>query len=215
MSTTIPRVLHQIWIGGEPPEIFEKWAARWRALHPTWDYMLWTDCPSSYAVRELFDSAPALVPADRVGQFRSDVLRYEILSNVGGVYVDMDFEPRRSLEPVLSSIRSMRRVFAAWETEGKWIGNAILGAEPQTAFMQALVDGLPRSVADHAGKPPGVMTGPQYLTRTYRRGWLLEIFPAAMFYPYRFDELERAGEAFPDAVAVHRWANKAGLHSLT
>jgi len=39
----IPRVLHQIWLGSPLPPRFAVLRARWRALHPRWRPVLWTD----------------------------------------------------------------------------------------------------------------------------------------------------------------------------
>ena len=44
MGQLIPRILHQIWLGGSPiPEEFLEFSAGWRRAHPQWDYRLWTD----------------------------------------------------------------------------------------------------------------------------------------------------------------------------
>jgi len=58
-------------------------------------------------------------------------------------------------------------------------------------------------------KPPNHISGPRFLTRLYRelRPAMVTV-SAAKIYPYRWDELDRGGEAFPDAYAVHHWANK-------
>ena len=44
MGQLIPRILHQIWLGGSPiPEEFLEFSAGWRRHHPHWEYRLWTD----------------------------------------------------------------------------------------------------------------------------------------------------------------------------
>lgn len=210
----IPRTIHQIWVGDlEPPAAFEAWSLRWQELHPRWSYIRWGGCPADFVVRPLWERAAEIVPARNVGQFRADILRYEILARMGGVYVDMDFEPLRPLDGFLADLGDGCCGFAAWETDGEWVNNAIMGAQPATPFFIELVEGLEGRVAKHNGRRPNKISGPAYLTGRLkeRRPSRFAIASSAVFYPYRWDELERAGEQFPDAIAVHHWANRAGL----
>jgi hypothetical protein len=48
--------------------------------------------------------------------------------------------------------------------------------------------------------------GPYLLTLIAEQEPSVTIFGAERFYPYLWDEPERAGEDFPDAYAVHHWA---------
>lgn len=201
----IPRVLHQIWVGGPIPARLQMLIDTWRPLHPDWEYRLWTedDLAGWLTNRDLFDNAARYTAS--TGQFRADVARYEILHAHGGVYVDVDFEARRPLDPLCTV-----PAWAAWEVDGRWVNNAILGAVPGHPFFADLIDGLPHSVARNPGRRPNVMTGPQYVTpfaRRWQQRGSLVIHPARMFYPYLHDELERAGDDFPDAWAVHHWDN--------
>jgi len=112
----------------------------------------------------LYDAAEAHAPKN-IGQFKADVLRYELLLYRGGVYVDADFECRKALDSLLVGVDC----FAAWETDRHWVNNAIMGAVPGEPFFQMLVEGLPANVATMRGRSPNVMTGPQFVTQTYRR----------------------------------------------
>lgn len=192
------------------PESFERWGKRWAELHPAWEIRLWHEGNLPHLDNgELFDAAAEYVHEPRVGQFRSDVARYEILRDHGGVYVDCDFEPRRSIDELLRLAEG--GCFACWEEPGRWVGNSIIGAKPGHPFLAELVAGLRRS-AGRAKNPtvPSVISGPIYLSRIYnrRRGRDVRVFPRTFFYPYGWDELDREAEEFPDAYAIHHWANK-------
>lgn len=210
----IPRRLHHIWTGPPLPDHLAEYVGTWEDLHPTWQHTLWRfdDLAATLTgvARTLFLLADDLTA--HPGQFRADVARYWLLHHLGGVYVDCDFEARRPLDPLLDQLEhDGRLMFAAWETNGTWVNNAIIGAAPGslTLFCE-LIRALPDSVRNHPGERPNVVTGPQYLTP-----WLLnsperslvEIFPSEMFYPYRWDELDRQTEEFPNAYAVHHWDN--------
>lgn len=205
----IPRVFHSIWVGGPLPEYLQSCVASWRRVNPGWDHIVWTDVDFGgwFDNQELFDEAEQFT--EHVGQFRSDIARYEILRDVGGVYVDCDFEARRPLDELLAGVDC----FAAFETNDVWINNAIIGAVPGHPLLFDLVAGLAANVDKHAGKRPNVMTGPQYFTPLARRRDIT-VFPAEMFYPYRWDELAASGNEFPDAYAVHHWANRRKLRRV-
>lgn len=201
----IPKILHRCWFGPPMPDHLAAYGETWEAHHPGWEHRLWTaDNLFPLTNQTLFDDAPDIAPGN-VGQLRADIARYEILHEHGGVYVDCDFECRKPLDPLLDDVSC----FAAWEEPGRWVNNAILGAAPGHAFLARLIEGLPRNVAQHRGARPNVLSGPQYLTRVYRRhGRHVTVFPKDWFYPYTWAELERGDEAFPDAYAVHHWNNR-------
>ena len=216
-------MIHRIWLGSELPESFVEYGRTWHEHHPSWTQVLWTDHPQrelpyvrvatlpQLRNQAIFDAAPALVRAANVGQFRADLLRYELLVDHGGVYVDADFECLRPIDELLGEDV---HAFAAWETDQVWVNNAILGAELGHLFFQQLVDGIaPRLRVHGRDALPATITGPKYITALYRSNEhhgmpVPTVFAAAMFYPYRWDELDRRGESFPAAFAVHHWANR-------
>lgn len=201
----IPRVIHRVWVGPPMPAHLAAYGQTWQDHHPGWEHRLWTedDLPS-LRNQKLYDDAVRIAPRN-VGQFRADIVRYELLERVGGVYVDCDFECRQPLDPLLEDIGC----FAAWEVPNHWVNNAIMGATPGHAFVTALIDGLAANVRRRSGARPNRLSGPQYMTPLYRRFAAdVTVFPKEWFYPYLHDELERGGEDFPDAVAVHHWHNR-------
>lgn len=96
----IPKVIHIIWLGPKafPPESVEN-IRSWIAHHPDWTFKFWTD-------RERFPPCNGMEICD-VNQFlflflqrcyeesdnwgeKSDILRFEILYQEGGMYIDHD-----------------------------------------------------------------------------------------------------------------------------
>lgn len=213
----IPRTIHQIWIGSPLPEHLAQYMATWIEHHPTWAHLLWDEAaidalPMLNSNRALYDRAGEITSS--VGQLRADIVRYEILHQLGGVYVDADFECRKPLDPLLDEHVEQAGAFAAWEVDGRWINNAIMGARPAHPLLGRLIAGLGANVSHvqrvEPGARPNKLSGPQYLTRIHRehRQVPLTIFDSALFYPYLWNELDRQGEAFPDAYAVHHWHNR-------
>jgi mannosyltransferase OCH1-like enzyme len=207
----IPRILHQIWVGGPLPDTFARWAAGWRQQHPGWDYHLWgQDEPIPELInQELYDQAEHYCPGFE-GQLRSDLARVEILQRFGGVYLDTDFECLRPIDPLLEGVDA----FAGWEIQDKVVNNAILGADPGHPFVRRLVAELPASIRNGRGRRPSKISGPHFITACLERydgPRRPRIYPEGYFYPYRCNELQRASEKFPEAYAVHHWNNQHRL----
>jgi len=202
----IPRVFHSIWVGGPIPDHLARYLATWLKVHPGWDHRIWGDDDLDWLEnQDLYDFAEACTRYP--GQFRADVARYEILHRYGGVYVDCDFEARSPIDDLLYDVDC----FAAWETDDVWINNAIMGATPGHPLMADLIAGLPANVKANRGKRPNIQTGPQYLTPLMRDRDDVTLFASSQFYPFRWDQLERREDHFPEAYAVHHWERKSAI----
>jgi mannosyltransferase OCH1-like enzyme len=200
----IPRKLHQIWLGGELPDKFKKYVDTWRQLHPAWEYKMWTDADIDNITIERRD---VFNVATNLGQ-KSDILRYEILRQQGGIYVDTDFECLKPLDDLL-----YLDFFTGITTDADaqlYIG--ILGSVPDHPVMNTCA----RSLKPYAGNDGnGVMdaTGPFYFTRCFfssvgKDTEGVVAFPMAFFYPFpnhlRFTEDARK-YILPASYAVHHW----------
>lgn len=204
----IPPVLHRIWLGGQEPEWTRGFAQSWAAQHPQWELRQWGDGDLAslfpLANQDIFDRAEEIAP-DHVGQLRSDVLRYELLHRFGGVYVDTDFECLRPLDALLDGVDC----FAAWEVQHRWIGNTILGCAPGHPAIATVIGGLAGNVRRRMGSRPNKLTGPQYISKLWKTRRDVTVFDQRLFYPYSWSEVEQhgPGDSFPDAYAIHHWAN--------
>ena len=97
---TTPKLIHQIWIGRpDMPERCAQMIADLRAMNPDWDHVLWTDAEAegyfkTDPVLRKAASGPDRIPAAML----SDRLRFLILRDYGGVYIDADTIPVRPLD---------------------------------------------------------------------------------------------------------------------
>jgi FkbM family methyltransferase len=109
----IPRLVHMIWVSngsgevvapGLPATVLTHLQA-WRELMPDFTVRLWTDadialtgpCDPVFAAHEL----RARIHACAKGAQRADIMRYQIAKCLGGIYVDADMKPCRSMAPLL------------------------------------------------------------------------------------------------------------------
>ena len=214
----IPKILHRIWLGGETPAVYRQFLDRWRFLHPDWEIREWGDGDFGWLRnQDLFDRAAEYVPPDAVYQMKSDVARYEILLDHGGVYVDADTEPLKSFDPLLGA-----SLFAGWEVPGKFIANGTLGATANHPFIESIVSVLPEWAGRNKGRAATFVSGPRLLSSMYfDLKPDMTVHPKVAFYPYIYDELTRdknrkdpASIEYPDSYSVHHWNHKREQRGL-
>lgn len=176
----IPRILHQVWLGNSNlPLQFCQWQKRWQELHPRWLYHLWTD---NHLAKFLPEPLLSLCVNMKNKGEASDILRYAVLFQMGGVYVDMDMEPLRSIEPLLTS----NKPFVGLESNKQFsIGNAILAAGPKDRFFAQLLKEIP-NYRDRARVFE--RTGPQFVTENYKKS---DYKPRVLPYPYFYQRYPR------------------------
>jgi hypothetical protein len=192
----IPKIIHRIWVGDKemPPE-FVSYGESWRRHHSDWEFKLWTDSNRPRLINET-----AYMTA-RSAADKSNILRYELLLNEGGVYVDTDFECRKSITNLISD----KDAFAALQFDGV-INNAIIGAVPNHTVLEAVVRGLEKNIARLPQKVASVFrSGPFYFGPVVKRFPNFHLFPPSMFYPYQWHERWKRNRVFKGAYAVHHW----------
>lgn len=202
----IPKIIHQIWLGSAVPREYRIFMNSWQRLHPAWEYKLWTDA-----------SADALMCGNRFYQqchnngMKSDILRYEILRQQGGVYVDTDFECLKPLDDLL-----YLDFFTGISYDAKmvlYIG--IIGSAQNHPIIVHCCNDMHSSSAYAGNDAMAIMdlTGPYYFTRCFLKGVNgdtkgVVAFPMDFFYslpnnmrglnnPYQFVK--------PFSYAIHHW----------
>jgi hypothetical protein len=189
----IPRILHRVVPESTSAQV-EAWWTGWVQLHPEWEVRTHRDPLEPAAWPE----TSAAWPACQNGAELADLVRLEALLRWGGVYLDSDVEPYRSLEPLLPL-----SAFAAWE-DGREVPNAVLGAVPGHPAIRACLDlALARIAQPTWERGPGVTTA----VLPGRADVLL--LPPGSFYPYHYSEMERRLEPHreqqPWAFGAHHW----------
>lgn len=96
----IPKILHYIWVGDSAPDFVELNLLKWKELMPAWEFKFWTNDTLN---ENFFDNDfLAFISKMNTGVEKSDAIRYYVVEKYGGVYVDADVTPNRSLNPILS-----------------------------------------------------------------------------------------------------------------
>lgn len=205
----IPKILHQIWIGKSLPEELKMFAESWEKYHPDWQYKLWTqeDIPQMNLRNRAF-----IEQSRNAGEI-SDLMRYEILYQYGGVYLDTDFECLRSLEP-LHYLYDFYIGIQPLDSGLVQLGIGIIGAIPGHPILHACIEQIKNTWQDkNLEKHITARTGPIHCTKIFyamadKSGLCDVALPPTYFYPLycQATECKRIEWVLEGAFAVHHWA---------
>ena len=200
---TIPRIMHQIWIGDEPPADVLRWRATVLAQHPTWEHHFHRDT-SVFTHPEL---DPELSAALREAEIRvktyqtkhhplalvADLLRMTLLWLYGGVYLDLDMECVKPLDDLLD--RDLLLVSSSLCNPDIFL----MGAPPRSPTIMTILRRImaARSVPGPAGKMLMMNCLP-----SLREELDLHALPAEWACP--FDRQGR-GSVTENTHAIHHW----------
>ncbi len=204
--SNIPKVIHQIHIGSKTiDDQTQKWMNSWKYYNPNWTTILWDD----NKIQSLY-----LVNKDQLDRCKnlsekSDILRFEILYQFGGLYIDTDFECLKNIDTLFDTFSKDPIMFLEAPDA---IGSAFLAASIHNDSVKKLVDNIADREKKYATEASNIKYGPVYITETLG---LDSAIPDGVgceqktVYPYTWWEKHRREENFrethPEAYAVHHW----------
>jgi len=209
-ESKIPKILHQIWLGGEMPEFEKQLTKRVReTLSSDWIYILWRDS-DIYKLKQ-FKNIDDYLSTPNYGQ-RSDILRYAILNEYGGVYMDTDFLLLQQFDDLLDLDFFCGVAYDSTPT----VFNGLIGCIPGHPIISAALEHDRPIVYNDAMKLMDA-TGPFFLERKifanidkYERAVVL---PNSFFYPLpNFERSKSLGPDYnsylcPESICCHMWSS--------
>lgn len=185
---SIPAKIHQIWIGeAKMPERHVEWHKKLVELHPRMECKIWDDL-------SLMADGLELGQYYRLGWSMASVSNFArlwLLKNIGGIYLDTDFEP---LKPFGGLIRY--EAVAAFQDGGR-ICNAFMGAEPNHPWITWQLENF------YKYPPADAASGVYLATDAPRKG--LTIIPSILVYPWMYDDPPEWRVPHEDSVLCHHW----------
>lgn len=184
--------------------------ATWRINHPVWEYRLWNDAENGQLAAQHF---PWFLPTYKSFKnpiMRVDSARYMYMYVYGGVYVDMDIESLKPLDPLLQGHHAVLATMGPDLSFSDSIPNAFLASEPGHPFWLHLLRQIQaKAAAWMAGRGGALLkveeaTGPAML-----RGALDSFYPNST----RCSDRSRDGHSMhllqPDTVFPFDWHNRS------
>jgi mannosyltransferase OCH1-like enzyme len=196
----IPKLLHIVWIGDESKRP-DGCIASWRNHHPDWDFRLWGNSEyegRKWRLRSLMDE---------MWQFElagvTDLMRWEILSEEGGITVDADSECLERLPDWLLTCEAFCSAANEVAAPGR-LTNAFMGSKPRNSFFSAIVEYLLNKTDPLYKKhrfffrkriPAWKAVGPMVLTRqlSEQRYTGMTVLPSHFFTPRHMSGVEYSG----------------------
>ena len=184
----IPKIIHQIWLGDQgirPNLLIETW----KNLNPTWEHKIWTEENMPRLRNQAqFDSVNELAG-------KADILRYELLFNYGGFFIDADSECILPLEDYLIDNDS----FCCWENEITRTGlmaNGYLAATKHNKLIEQLILTISTMPVEALQKlPPKAswqVLGPMLLTKLAQNYEKLVVYPSHYFIPKHYSGIDQS-----------------------
>lgn len=182
--------MHFIWVGDESKRP-DNCINTWRDLNPGWTIKIW----GNKEVEEYDWFNKKHLPAAMAQRISgaTNLLRYEILFNEGGFYIDADTVCLRPLPEWLFD----HQCFVCWENELERPGllaTTFMAFPPGDPYLQRLIMGINQK-EDITYDKSWKVTGPQYLTDTWRemKYRKLSVLPSHYFLPDHFVDAHYTG----------------------
>ncbi len=213
-SYRIPKIIHQIWLGGPLPARYKEIQKTWAEKHPDWEYRLWTDADAKVFPmknRALFETAT------NWGE-KADIFRYEILSQFGGLYVDTDFECLRPFD----ILHKLCDFYIGLDTIEKQFQsprllNGLLACSPHHPIIEKCLSTMSGDGARDNHDLIQYRTGPGLVTRTFLKSMDDQTYknvaiPSSYFYPLPGPKRDgtiggaiKAAWVQEESFAIHYW----------
>lgn len=102
----IPKIIHRVWMVFDPtkpnmPEVYKKFDARLKELHPDWKIMEWNDENSLEFVKQHYPDFLPTYYSYTIPVQRLDAIRYLVVHHYGGLAIQHSFYVEKNLEPLL------------------------------------------------------------------------------------------------------------------
>ena len=174
-ETSIPRLVHQICLGGTLPETVRRNVDELKSRNPGWEHRLYDDAAAERCIAEHYGAAMLRRwrrIAPEYAAARADLFRYLVLYRAGGVYIDLKSRFTRPIDEVIRGdegfILSRWRNGAGQPHEGWGLHADLAGlpggeiqqwhviAAPGHPFLRAVIERVVRNIDRYSVRGAGV-----------------------------------------------------------
>jgi len=189
---TIPKIIHQLWIGTKPAPI--TLMNTWKDKHPDFEYIFWNE--EEIKKRDFIFRCQEKIDEIEEINGKADIMRWEILFKYGGVFLDAD---SICIEPIDEELLN-KPCFAGWEHEQARPGLVATGTMGFPVKHPLVKNAIKWILANEVTQEKARLmawqsVGPGLLTRMYNTGNFndLHIFPSYSFLPIHCTGAEYKG----------------------
>lgn len=203
----IPSKIHQIWIGKNIPSQVQELQNTIQQANKNFTYKLWNE---DEILSLNFKNKDIFKQATNPGQ-KSDIARYAILEEYGGIYVDSDFKGLKSFEDLLY----LDFFTGVSYDKEPTLFNGLIGTTPNNRFIKDLNNII--EIKDSSGMDIITSTGPWFMTKSFfnqiknAEDLKVAALPVGFFYCYpNFIHDKIFGDnidkyMFEESICIHLW----------
>ena len=201
----IPKTIHQVWIGPSKPPYhwINSFKENFLQKYPGWKYKLWTEKDIQELTlinRDIYDKEENI-------SGKVDILRYELLYQFGGVYIDSDilWLDNKPLDPLLENT-NLTRMFVGRE-DHRMMGICVIGSAIHNPILKYTIDLLKSTYPETRLQnkwEPWISSGPVFFTEAVK-DFDITIYPIHYFYPlnWHYDQRKANIKDYPDSYMIH------------
>lgn len=156
----IPKIVHQAFLAdhSEIPENFKEWSDECRRLHMDYQWKIWSRDEVEEVIKTkyswLWETWRSWGAQDWIKQ--SDALRYILLYEFGGVYMDLDYMCQKPVTDIITdSTITFHRAVLGKEHLGEYVDNSFMASEKGHWFWGNIFPELVARAREHVLKATG------------------------------------------------------------
>ncbi|MEI8349919.1 MAG: glycosyltransferase [Candidatus Omnitrophota bacterium] len=225
----IPKIIHQTWKTQQIPyDIYKKeWADSWKKYHSDWEHRLWTDEDNRAFIKRYYPWFLRIYDRYKKNICRVDAVRYFILYHYGGVYVDLDFECLKNIEPLLDNHGLVFGRMGEDSAFSHSIPNAFMASAKRNPFWLVVMRELIlRRNENYVESATGSMMLHKVIKSCDKNVWLkrifnnkIKIYESSIFFPFDWRKssiygntldqgaIKDVAKNYPAAYAVTYWTH--------
>ena len=200
----IPKIIHYCWFGGEKPDSVLQFIEGWRKKCPDYEIKEWNE--NNFDINEAKFARESY--AAKKWAFVSDYVRFAVLEQYGGIYLDTDIE-------LLKSLDSMQKEpgYVGFEVHG--VAAGVIACEAHNPIIRAVLETYQRTAFINKDGTYNLLTSPDYISNELVKvGFVREnieqhlkgmtVYPSEWFYPYTLVSFQT--NITENTVAIHHYA---------
>jgi len=128
----IPKIIHYVWLGRKAKPIFvQRCIASWYTFLKGYDIRCWNEDNLDLSHPYLVDSMDK-----RKYAFAADYVRFKVLSEHGGIYLDTDMEVLRRFDDLLN----LNSFIAYEDTRTRRPSAGVIGSKPNSDIASKMIE---------------------------------------------------------------------------
>lgn len=198
--TKIQKKIHYCWFGSAKPSTLNlRCMDTWKLYFPEYEIIKWSENNI-----DLRDPLKKNLLKKKQWAFLSDLVRFELLYEHGGIYFDTDIEVIRGFEPIIESYDFV----VGYETN-KMLNAAVMVATPKNEIILGCLS----QIREHLACNSEMLPIPEIITPYLEKIKLKRVYfaPKEVFYPYNPYDRERDvkqlmySDVTVDTLTVHHY----------